>query len=388
VGVKDVTELYKHHAWVAQPPEDAAWYIFRRGDIFYARNGDTGEVEYRSNNPRLVFEYMIARMSRGERIHVCSGVYLVDSTVSSDKLIYMEGEGPASQIRPTGAFDALDLTNIRVIDLLHVDKDGVEWDASFDPNTFEVSLRRTVTRNEILLENLSVSPPAGATATVNTHDFRIIPARKIRISFYYESDANITSLKIAIRALNRAGTFIDNILLRDLPTGTTGRMTLEADTPDGCVYADVLLEGTSGAAVGTAKLEDIVVFGPAIPHKKPWRERNPIRRPMNWVGTVLAGEAWTTRWSYTVPSGKAAMLQICDVYKDNTLTNNGANIDMYQNGTSITVFTGYYHSDYARYLTPKLVLLAGDNVKGFTRNADTADHAMAVRANIIEFDQD
>jgi len=300
----------------------------------------------------------------------------------------MEGEGPASQIRPTGAFDALDLTNIRVIDLLHVDKDGVEWDASFDPSTFEASLRRTVTRDEILLENLTASPPPGEWLYPSTRAFRVIPKREMKISLYYESDANIEYINMMVRFLDRDKTFISAPTIK-LEANVSKREIHGVTVPEGIVYAQVQLAAKSYAGVtGTASFKDVVVFGDAVPTKKPWFERNPSEKLFSTGGTIPAGTPWTDGFSYTVPSGRMArigthgILVIVDMDEVNAV--------LAVKGTDGVAYTWIGRREYAfrdnKYHLASLI--AGEGIVGSYRNADTVDRLLWIRALVHEFDQD
>jgi len=70
VGVKDVTELYKHHAWVEQPPSEASYIVFRIADRYYAKNGETGEIEYSSDKPVALVQKILDLTRSGSLVCV------------------------------------------------------------------------------------------------------------------------------------------------------------------------------------------------------------------------------------------------------------------------------------------------------------------------------
>jgi len=83
VGVKDVTELYKRHAWVEQPPSEASYIVFRVADRFYAKSGDTGEIEYASDDASKTIQYAIDRAyeRRGGLILLKTANYTISRTI-------------------------------------------------------------------------------------------------------------------------------------------------------------------------------------------------------------------------------------------------------------------------------------------------------------------
>jgi len=116
VGVKDVTELYKHHAWVAQPPEPYSYEISRIADRYYVKSGDTGEVELSSGDARTAIQYAIDNLPTIHGTAVKGGVivlkvghaYLDRSLDVDDQAVTLRGENwIATNLRPTGNFPVI-----------------------------------------------------------------------------------------------------------------------------------------------------------------------------------------------------------------------------------------------------------------------------------------
>lgn len=71
-----------------------------------------------------------------------AGDYTVSAKFSTTKKLRFHGEGSGTRILPGGSFDALDPTNLSLLNIVWRDADGVDHDASFDPNLFEDALRK------------------------------------------------------------------------------------------------------------------------------------------------------------------------------------------------------------------------------------------------------
>jgi len=247
---------------------------------------------------------------------------------------------------------------------------------------------RGIPRNEILLENLTASPPPGEWRYPNTRAFRVISGRTLKISHYYESDANIEFINLMVRFLDRDKTFISAPVI-GLEANVSKREIHSVTVPEGTVYAQVQLAAKSYAGVtGTASFKDIVVFGNAIPVKKPWFERNAKEIIKRFEGTVVAGTGWTNPWSYTVPSGRMARIVSWNtaVSVDSDLVN--AIIEL--KGTDNIIYTRLgRHSLVVRdFQYTNAPLVTGQMIVGAYRNADTIDREVNTMAIILEFDQD
>ncbi|MHC1600099.1 MAG: hypothetical protein ACXQS5_04680 [Candidatus Methanospirareceae archaeon] len=131
-------------------------------DVVYARNGKTGEIEFRGTDAVTVMQKARDMMPEGATMFIKAGRYLMTAKLTSNKEIFLKGEGRGTKLIPTGNFDAIDTTNIRVMDLVWRDSSGVDHDASFDPNMFGEILREELDsklrspNDEVFVKDLSV----------------------------------------------------------------------------------------------------------------------------------------------------------------------------------------------------------------------------------------
>ena len=128
-----------------------------------------------------------------------------------------------------------------------------------------------------------------------------------------------------------------------------------------------------------------------IAYFTPRQSFDPQRQFVNkFSGTVLAGTGITIAWSYTVPEGKRAVLESCQVQSDTETVNevwavvdvfDGTNnVKLTRAGMAQNASLGLKHS-----MAPKIILLPGMEVRGRYRNADTAnDHYLEAEALITE----
>mgnify|MGYP000651507505 CR=1 FL=1 len=125
--------------------------VFNDGDYTIAVEGSDldgdgvlGEIIASSTDPTTVIQTAINNVQEGSTIFIKTGIYNLTTTLTSTKNVFLKGEGRGTQLKPTGAFDAVDLTNIQAIDLIYYDSNGVAYDATFDPSTFEDILSKKI----------------------------------------------------------------------------------------------------------------------------------------------------------------------------------------------------------------------------------------------------
>ena len=80
--------------------ETASYIIFRVGDIYYAKNGTTGEVEFSGTNASYIINQVEMKLSSngGGLITFKSGVYSLSSPIKAYNNIILQGESPYATI--------------------------------------------------------------------------------------------------------------------------------------------------------------------------------------------------------------------------------------------------------------------------------------------------
>jgi len=119
VGPVTAVDLYRHTMPVLQPPHAATFTVFEVGDVYYAANGRTGEVEYDSEVLREVLQYALDNLpklknipTRGGTVLLAIGHGYLDGSVDvspsgSPRMPTIRGmHSLHTQLRPTGNFPA------------------------------------------------------------------------------------------------------------------------------------------------------------------------------------------------------------------------------------------------------------------------------------------
>jgi len=136
---------------------------------------------------------------------------------------------------------------------------------------------------------------------------------------------------------------------------------------------------------------------PSAVARPEWYDRNPIHRLYGYSGN-LAPHSVTTRWTYTVPAGKKAFLELAAVHHiktaaATTVVNSYSSILITPSGGSLTeliaaqIYTNAVGDKDRAETGHAAVLLAGDIIQFNTYNGDTGGTVWHRGvAKITEFD--
>jgi len=123
------------------PVAPASYIVYREHNKVFAKNGQTGAIEYSSDDAYSVLKYCKDQLKAkgGGVIFVKAGTYSLSSTFPDEDvsdIIMVVGEGSATKLVSPSGVDALDYTKIRFRDISWTDRSGNQWDSTFDPNIF------------------------------------------------------------------------------------------------------------------------------------------------------------------------------------------------------------------------------------------------------------
>jgi len=137
---------------------------------------------------------------------------------------------------------------------------------------------------------------------------------------------------------------------------------------------------------------------PSAVARPDWYDRNPITHVGGWTGLDVAPHSQTPRFTYTVPAGKKAMVEILHgliMRKTAATTLDNAEVwwQIYPGGGGgVTVITQILHSNTVgnkdtQALGPSLTLLPADQLRCYTIDVSTGGtHDWSVGYKITEFD--
>lgn len=116
-----------------------------------------------------------------------------------------------------------------------------------------------------------------------------------------------------------------------------------------------------------------------------------IAVPQSFSGTANAGSGTVTRWTYTVPTGKMAELELafCQVNGNGNAAATTQALIAINNGGTTTRVLFVDNSGVANTrgdtVTGRIFLDSGDVVQGFTVNTGAAGVAMLISASVREY---
>lgn len=125
-------------------------------------------------------------------------------------------------------------------------------------------------------------------------------------------------------------------------------------------------------------------------------DRNVATIVKEWYGTILAGETWVVRWSYTVPSDRKAIHAIIFGYVQGDIATSGRMaVATWEVQAPPAVYARYaeivhyYGCGFVSYFTVTVTfpLKPGAVVRSRTTSTDTIDHAAGITALLTEFDK-
>jgi len=155
---------------------------------------------------------------------------------------------------------------------------------------------------------------------------------------------------------------------------------------------------------------DIVTVAPSGDMaRKALHDRNATIIVRDWAGTLAAGEAVTTKWTYTVPTGKIAFCnpffvlirgavatELTTVQGRLVVTIGATDYDLawvMSYFATKTITKDARISDHANFspetmqtIQIQLYLIAGQSVKAITKNEDSVGHFCRICAGFVEFD--
>jgi hypothetical protein len=89
-----------------------------------------GNTVFSGTDAASVIQQAINNVTAGGMVFIKGGDYQLTAKLTSANEVFIKGEGKATRLLPTGAFDAVDLTNIRVSDLIWRSRNGVDYDTT------------------------------------------------------------------------------------------------------------------------------------------------------------------------------------------------------------------------------------------------------------------
>ncbi|RLF98526.1 MAG: hypothetical protein DRN49_05735, partial [Thaumarchaeota archaeon] len=111
----------------------------------------------------------------------------------------------------------------------------------------------------------------------------------------------------------------------------------------------------------------------------------------SFSGTVPAGTGLTVAWSYTVPEGKRACVEVVqsecdtdadpDTYADIYISDGTNTVYLARSGQSGGISRGTHSIS-----NPRITLLSGQTIEAVYRNASASDHFMLLKALITELE--
>jgi len=114
--------------------------------MYKAKNGLTGMIVVNANADEIINKCA----KDGGKICLKAGSWPV-VRIKSEKPVLLVGEGPATKIIPTKNVDPIDFTNIKVRDLVWVDRLGLEHDETFVKKSIEFAEKMVVSVTEVYL---------------------------------------------------------------------------------------------------------------------------------------------------------------------------------------------------------------------------------------------
>jgi len=137
------------------PVEETSYIVFTDGSRYYAKNGNTGMIEYSDTNAANVIQYVVNRVAErgGGKVFIRAGEYLINSTINLRSGVTIEGEGRNTRLIATGDFPVFRGVGTDTNRLLHVvDRDmEIVCGGKTNPNAHGIQLEFA---NEIRLYNL------------------------------------------------------------------------------------------------------------------------------------------------------------------------------------------------------------------------------------------
>jgi hypothetical protein len=138
--------------------------------------------------------------------------------------------------------------------------------------------------------------------------------------------------------------------------------------------------------------------GQPIIGRPAWYDRNPSQVLLWWTVNNQAPHAETVRWTYTVPSGKKAMLEaldglICIITAATTAGRRSIYVKLTRPSVgsafifNLQILTNNVGDVQTKGLGTSLLMLAGDILEGYTSDGSTGGTAdYRLMAKITEFD--
>jgi hypothetical protein len=99
--------------------------------IIYAKNCRTGLIEFKGD-ALIVLNGVRDAVPENATIMFRHGDYILSSRFTSSKKLRFIGEGSGTRLLPSGSFDAIDPSNLSLLNIVWRDRYGVDNDASFD----------------------------------------------------------------------------------------------------------------------------------------------------------------------------------------------------------------------------------------------------------------
>jgi hypothetical protein len=147
---------------------DGTYYYATRADGYLAFGGPVNRGGVSGTDALAVFRAVENVAPTGSLIFVRHGDYVFSATWNPTKKLRLHGEGSGTRLLNNGPYDAINTTNLALLDIVYQTADGVLHDASFDPNMFG-----DILRGEMLAKDSTVSPLTFADYNLLTIDLGV-----------------------------------------------------------------------------------------------------------------------------------------------------------------------------------------------------------------------
>jgi len=105
------------------PPIPASFLIYKEADVFFARDGRTGEIRFQSKDARTVIQAAIDALPQGGKVFIKAGLYEIKDSINLKSKVVLRGEGHSSVLKAVAPIPVLNATGTAVA---HIHEPAVE----------------------------------------------------------------------------------------------------------------------------------------------------------------------------------------------------------------------------------------------------------------------
>jgi len=125
---------------VAEHVHPYSFMVFKKNGNYYVRDHN-GNLKFSGVDAFSIFKSIESAAFENQLIVVKNGDYLFSQKWVPTKKLRLHGEGSGTRLLPSGTFDAIDPSNLSLLNILWRDANNVDHDASFDPEIFRQALK-------------------------------------------------------------------------------------------------------------------------------------------------------------------------------------------------------------------------------------------------------